>query len=147
MAGTTPRPQQARQHVAAPADFLAQREERADDQARQYFENCKARRSGDLRSYEDGKASEGQNHEPCEMDDGGPTDGQRPAFQPGAVKAKQRQGFAQAAFRRNQQQHDQRCHSWCQHGDGQAGLADPRHGEGHSHGKRQRDCVKDTGLA
>ena len=60
------------------------------------------------------------------MDGGGASDGQRPAFKPGAVKAEQRESFAEAAFRRNPCQHDHCCDGWRQHGHRR--LASPIHG-------------------
>jgi hypothetical protein len=61
------------------------------------------------------------------MEDDGPTNGQRPPFQSGTVKPKQRQGFAEATLRRNPDQHDHGSDSWRQHGHDQACLADPWH--------------------
>jgi len=82
-------PQQARQQVAPPADFLAQREERADEKSRQYFENCKTDRAGHLRRGKYSKASQGQDDKACEMDGGGPRNRQRPGLEPGTVKSEE----------------------------------------------------------
>ncbi len=139
-------PQQARQHVAAPADFLAQREERADGKAGGYLENGKAHGPGSCGAAKTERPASDRMTRPARWIAAGPAMASGQPLNP--ARSRPRRDRALRKPPSGAMTVSMITVAMVGVSMVRGRLASPIHGtEGHGHGKRQRDAVKDKCLA